>query len=443
MSTILNKNSENFLEVLTFVNEMRNSSSSLHKVNVLEKYKNSAPVRSALFYTYNTFFTFGVTFKSLLKFRGLPIISSNYTSFYALLNALHEKKITGNSAKLELFYFIEGQVPEIRGLLYSIIDRDLNIGCGEKIISKVFVNLIPTFSVALANKPNMNKLDKYLELCDWYESRKLDGVRCITIKIKQNVRFFSREGNEFKCFNVLAKELLQIPGDFVLDGEVCIINEHGIEDFSAIVKEIHKKNHTIANPKLKVFDCLTLDEFNNAKGDVILSERFKREPICLIQELYSKGIMKHIDVLEQTKIESVTQIFEHIKDAQLRGYEGIMLRANLPYEGKRSNNLLKFKKMNDAEYVVIGCTNSNMRFVEDKKSVEIEVLGSITIAHKNGFVDVGSGLSKEQRIYYRDKHNELIGKTVTVQYFEEIETNGIYSLRFPVLKFIYDDKRTF
>ena len=52
------ENSENFLEVLTFINEMSDSSSSLHKVNVLEKYKHNASVRTALFYTYNKFFNF-------------------------------------------------------------------------------------------------------------------------------------------------------------------------------------------------------------------------------------------------------------------------------------------------------------------------------------------------------------------------------------------------
>jgi DNA ligase 1 len=35
------------------------------------------------------------------------------------------------------------------------------------------------------------------------------------------------------------------------------------------------------------------------------------------------------------------------------GWEGIMLRKDIGYEGKRSKNLLKVKKFYDAEYEVV------------------------------------------------------------------------------------------
>ena len=38
--------------------------------------------------------------------------------------------------------------------------------------------------------------------------------------------------------------------------------------------------------------------------------------------------------------------------------------------------------------------------------------------------------------------SKILGKTITVQYFEESQNqDGEYSLRFPVLKYIYDEKR--
>jgi ATP-dependent DNA ligase len=42
----------------------------------------------------------------------------------------------------------------------------------------------------------------------------------------------------------------------VFDGEVCIVDENGVEDFQGIMKEIKRKDHTIKNPKYKVFDYL-------------------------------------------------------------------------------------------------------------------------------------------------------------------------------------------
>jgi len=57
-------------------------------------------------------------------------------------------------------------------------------------------------------------------------------------------------------------------------------------------------------------------------------------------------------------------------------------------------------------------------------------------------VAVGSGFSKEEREYYYANPNELLGKIVTVQYFEETENQmGGLSLRFPVIKHIYEGAR--
>jgi len=55
---------------------------------------------------------------------------------------------------------------------------------------------------------------------------------------------------------------------------------------------------------------------------------------------------------------------------------------------------------------------------------------------------VGSGFSQEQRRLYYKHPEQIIGKTVTVQYFEESQNqDGGYSLRFPVIKVIYETNR--
>ena len=47
-----------------------------------------------------------------------------------------------------------------------------------------------------------------------------------------------------------------------------------------------------------------------------------------------------------------------------------------------------------------------------------------------------------KREYYKENPNEIIGKTITVQYFEESQNqNGEFSLRFPVVKCIYENGR--
>ena len=117
-----------------------------------------------------------------------------------------------------------------------------------------------------------------------------------------------------------------------------------------------------------------------------------------------------------------------------------MIRKDVAYEGKRSKNLLKVKKFHDAEYEVIGYDVGPMAVVRDGKEKQETMLSQVYIEHKGHRVKVGSGFSQEQRIKYTTK--EIIGSTITVQYFEETKNDkGGISLRFPTVKHIYDDGR--
>ena len=149
-----------------------------------------------------------------------------------------------------------------------------------------------------------------------------------------------------------------------------------------------------------------------------------------------------VSILPQIKLTTEEQFTEMVKEAEDAGFEGIMVRKNTGYEGKRSNNLLKVKKFHDAEYTVLETTSGIIRWTEDGKQVERECLSNITIEHKGCRVNVGSGFSKEQREMYHANPELIIGKTVTIQFFEETKNqNGGYSLRFPVLKHVYTNGR--
>ena len=84
------------------------------------------------------------------------------------------------------------------------------------------------------------------------------------------------------------------------------------------------------------------------------------------------------------------------------------------------------------------------RIIENGKEVKQRLLSQVFIEHKGNRVGVGSGFSKEQRKYYNDNPDELIGKTITVQYFEEtINDEGMKSLRFPTIKHVFENGRDF
>ena len=100
--------------------------------------------------------------------------------------------------------------------------------------------------------------------------------------------------------------------------------------------------------------------------------------------------------------------------------------------------------MHDAEYTVTGLDSDVNRIIDAGKEVEEVMLKAVIVEHKGNTVRVGSGFNLEQRRYYHQNPNEILGKTITVQFFEETtDQHGAHSLRFPVFKGIYGKAREF
>jgi DNA ligase-1 len=423
----------NYLQ--SFIDEMNDSSSGNYKIETIKKHSDSKFLQMIFNYTYNPYKKYNVTSKNCKKNSGLLGHPNTYGSIFTILNDLANRVSTGHTSIANVNRFILENIQHEK-LIYNIIDRDLKMGASTSSINKVIPGCIPTFKVALANPYNVKRVD--FKSGDWYGSRKLDGVRCICRKENDIVTFFSRSGKEFLTLGNLENEILKIPGNFILDGEICMVDKDGNEDFQGIMKQIRKKDHQIKKPKFFVFDYLTLEQFDNQTGITPLTFRLELGKNSLPGNINSDML----EFLPQEQLTTEEQFTEMAKEAEEAGFEGIMVRKNVGYEGKRSHNLLKVKKFHDSEYTVLGTTNAFIRWTENGKQVERECLSNITIEHKGCKVNVGSGFSKEQREMYFESPQDIIGKTVTIQYFEETKNqNGGFSLRFPVLKHVYTNGR--
>jgi DNA ligase-1 len=360
--------------------------------------------------------------------------AGNHTDIFDLLDDLDARRITGHSAIGAVNAFISKNL-EWKAIIISIIDRNLKTRITETLISRVFPGLIPKFSVALAHPYNEKTQKRVDWKAGWYASTKLDGVRCITvIDADGDAQFFSREGNPFTTLGVLA-DAIRASGlkNLVMDGEVCIMNGE-VEDFTLIMKEIKRKDHTIKSPAYWVFDVLTHEEFFSTESKRRFTERQT--------QLNELPTMDRIRILEQVRVESDTHLAEIIAAADRANREGVMIRKDAPYTGTRSNDILKIKTFSDAEYRVESINISVHRVVVEGREVEEEMLKNCVILHRGHPVEVGSGFSLEQRRQIYQNPELLIGKTVTVQYFEEsVDQNGKHSLRFPVIKQIWDGER--
>lgn len=425
-----------------FVNQSNATNSNSDKLQVIKDFSSDSEVMQALRYTYTPYKQYYVTSKNCKKRSDLCASKPSYDNLFSLLDALNNRIVTGHQAISEVNAFIKANV-QYEELIFNVIDRNIKTRSTTSMINKVVPGLIPTFDVALADTyKDSTKKKVNLKDDSWYVSRKLDGVRCIAyIDETGEPKFFSRAGKEFDTLGKVAEQLKRHGlRKVVLDGEICMVDENGDEDFQGIIKEIKRKDHTIQTPKFLVFDILHLDEFDNAKSDRIFSERM--DELELFFDTYNfEGFIEQV---YQYYIDSEEDLQDHMDTAVQFGWEGLMLRKDAPYQGKRSSDIMKVKKFFDAEYEVIETENAVNRVIVEGREVEEEMLRNVVIMHKGNRVQVGSGFSQEQKRYYYQHPEEIIGKTINVQYFEETtDQNGDHSLRFPVIKAVYENGRQF
>ena len=378
-------------------------------------------------------------------------IDEHYSVFHDMLEVLNSRETTGNNAIALVEETIAKFIDEDKPILHAIMDRNLKIGIAMDSFNKVSDNAISKVECALAYNldkvKNVNPVDG-----TYFASRKLDGVRCITIvdTEAQTVTPLSRQGKAFTTLDHLTAPLLEMCneyiGKFVFDGELCAVDADGNEDFSKAVQKVTKKGVQATDIKYCIFDMIPYEVYLAEEDDrginFPFSERYKRLTELYYSHTYDSDIVSCITILEQERILEQSQFDAWTQKVADFGWEGFMLRKDVNYKGGRTKDLIKVKKFQDAEYVVEDVINGTAVYNEGGMK-EYDIVSALVIRHKDNVVKVGSGLSKDQRLAWFKDSSLIIGKTITVQYFEETQDSKTkeYSLRFPVLKYVYNEGR--
>ena len=430
------------------VNSLNTSNSTNEKISIL---KNFSDCKQLLCYCYDTIrYQYGVTSSNIISLEGqfkddlleIPV----YNTLEDLLTSLSNRTLTGHFAVKACLAFIYNN-SQYRELILNVIDRNLKTRIGSKEINKVFPGCISEFSVALANSlsdydPSRTKID--FSSGDFYVERKLDGVRTIAlIDSDGNVTFKSRNGKIYNTLGVVEDQIHSLKlRNCVLDGECCLLNPDGTDNFQGMMKEIRRKNHTIENAAYRCFDIIPINDFYAKKCDVKYSTRY--------QYLKNKvgTSLANIGVIDAWKVSSWADVDRYQQMAIENNWEGLMLRKDVAYKGDRSNELLKIKEFNEREYVVKNLTVGPFRVINydaNGKSYESteNIVTTIFIEHEGNIVGVGSGMSIDMRRLWTKDPKLILGKTITVKYFEEtVDKNGNKSLRFPTLKIVHGIERS-
>ena len=322
-----------------------------------------------------------------------------------------------------------------------IVNRTLRLGIGESLIDKVDTSpmLAKKFENGIPYDPK-----------GYYVTEKLDGNRCIAKYVDGKWHFLSRNGKEMH----VDFDMSGLDTSYIYDGEVVSIEQAklSLTIYDKVVHNIQPNtfftynfgdtsgliNNHNTNKKLiyNIFDIITDAPY-----------RFRREElhrIDYLQELSNQvlihPVLKYFKTLDE--LEACQNI---LNDVTSLGGEGLMNNlASETYLHKRTDQILKLKKVYTMDMKVY-----DISYGEGKYEGMIGALEAVakTDDGKTIICSVGTGLSDEQREEWSIDTSRIMGKTIEVSYFSLSQTKqdreygtNIYSLRFPRLKRVRDDK---
>ena len=415
-------------QVFKIFEELMDTTKKSEKATILIRNQGNRLFTSTLKWLLDPFVLTGISSKKLSKnvsYDTTPIQT------WEDMMAYFENHHTGSDDDIRIVQgFIESQPEEQREYYRALVTKSLKLGVDAKSVNDVIPNLIPTFSVQLGIPREKCKIKSG----DWFSlSQKLNGNRCVFV----NGKMMSRQGKEFTGLDHILSDIQKVVNNgIVLDGELVGKNEEGLSDSANFQKSTGIANSKDADKtslKYVIFDTLRLEEFQNGKSEY--TYKIRRQLLLKLKETIEKHNLKNIEVVQMFyEGTDQTEIDKWLDYCEEHDYEGCMINLDSPYECKRVKSLQKVKAFKDIDLM---CISVNEAITGKYKGT----LGSITCKYKNGTVDVGSGFSDEQRNYYFNNPNEIVGKIVTVKY-KETTTNkkGGESLQFPVFVTVRFDK---
>lgn len=332
--------------------------------------------------------------------------------------------------------FIENTIGIIIGdFIEPIVNRTLRLGIGKSLLSK------DKLSPMLAKK-----YEGTLLLDDVFVTEKLDGNRCIAY-FDGEWHFQSRNG---KPMNV-SFDMSGLPTEFIYDGEILSPEQTMMSVARCAAKTSGDLHSYIGNEQIL---------FNKTSG-LINSKGTKKNLIYNIFDIITNSeyekrrqILTEIDCEKKSDMVRILPVLYRGRDTNIinllldniisMGGEGIMLNlAHREYENKRTNALLKYKKVQYCDMIVVDIFEGKGKYAGACGGL---ICSLLTEDGKEVKCEVGTGLSDYQRIAWAENPELIIGKLVEVGYHEMTQdrfnrgTNR-YSLRFPRLIRVRNDKK--
>lgn len=424
---------EGLNDVVKIIEELRSVSSSKAKSHIILKNKDNEVFKKVLYYCYDDNMKYGIKKTTIDKMQFDPDNDYRWNCIWNMFNDLSKENINNDlvlKVSNTIGYFSD---EDVRDLLIKVLLKDLKCNINKKSINKVIPGLIPTFEVMKASsydEKNSISFNKKANKNGYMMMIKYNGIRGEIIKENGHIIVKSRQNKVVEGFYELDKAFENMPNGYLYEGEILAIGDFDTskEQFKATDK-IYSTKGNKKGLMIRLFDLIPLDKFNESQWDMKAIDR--KGMLKEIIDKNNNSLVQFADIIYEGTDTSIIQskLEEVSKDGT---NEGLMVMLNDGiYEGKRTKTILKCKLFMTIDLKVIDIKES-----KEKPGT----MGSAIVMYKGNPVGV-SGWKEEDKIYYYQNPQELIGKIIEIKFKEiTVDKNGIESLQFPNVVRIRFDK---
>jgi len=364
--------------------------------------------------------------------QGLP-----WANFKQLAESLYRRELTGHAARDAIKLAMDVATKSQWNDFYRrILIKDMRAGFGEKSVNTVAKKqkkpqyAVPVFECMLAHDSANHEAKltgaKILQ-------PKLDGVRAITVidYESKTVTMYTRNGKVLDNFGHITAYLEGFMEEFgrsyVLDGEVVS------RSFQDLMKQVHRKDNVQAtDARLCLFDIVPLVEFKAGKS--VMAQKRRSLFLKNFENIFiDSGFIEIIPQIEVNLDEFLGELEykDYNKKAVEEGFEGIMIKdPNAVYECKRTVSWMKSKPFIEVSLSVTA--------VEEGTGKNQGRLGALVCEGEDDgkriVVNVGSGLTDDQRKEFWAAKDTLVGQVVEIRAdaaTRSQDSENTWSLRFP------------